>query len=62
MGHLVLLRHGQSQWNLENRFTGWIDVPLSAKGSEEATAAASSLAGTDWIGPLPPDWSERLTR
>lgn len=36
MGRLILLRHGQSQWNLENRFTGWIDVPLSDKGSEEA--------------------------
>lgn len=30
---LVLLRHGESQWNLENRFTGWIDVPLSASGA-----------------------------
>lgn len=29
---LVLIRHGESQWNLENRFTGWIDVPLSQKG------------------------------
>lgn len=41
----MLLRHGQSQWNLENRFTGWIDVPLSAKGREEAIAAAKKLAG-----------------
>ena len=45
MGYLVLLRHGQSQWNLENRFTGWIDVPLSAKGNEEAMAAAQQLSG-----------------
>lgn len=44
MGHLVLLRHGQSQWNLENRFTGWIDVPLSTKGGEEALAAAQQLS------------------
>ena len=29
---LVLLRHGESQWNLENRFTGWVDVPLSPSG------------------------------
>ena len=29
MADLILLRHGQSQWNLENRFTGWVDVPLS---------------------------------
>jgi 2,3-bisphosphoglycerate-dependent phosphoglycerate mutase len=36
---LVLLRHGQSQWNLENRFTGWTDVPLSEKGVEEAREA-----------------------
>ncbi len=43
MGHLLLLRHGQSQWNLENRFTGWIDVPLSTKGGEEALAAAQQL-------------------
>ena len=32
MNKLVLLRHGQSQWNLENRFTGWKDVPLTVKG------------------------------
>ena len=40
---LVLVRHGQSQWNLENRFTGWVDVPLSAKGREEATMAGKKL-------------------
>lgn len=39
MRTLVLLRHGQSQWNLENRFTGWWDVDLSDKGVEEARAA-----------------------
>jgi 2,3-bisphosphoglycerate-dependent phosphoglycerate mutase len=39
MPTLVLLRHGQSQWNLENRFTGWWDVDLSGKGIEEARAA-----------------------
>ncbi len=44
-GKLVLVRHGQSQWNLENRFTGWIDVPLSPKGIEEAKAAGESLKG-----------------
>ena len=37
---LVLLRHGQSTWNLENRFTGWIDVPLTEEGREEARQAA----------------------
>jgi len=40
---LVLLRHGQSAWNLENRFTGWIDVPLSENGIKEAEAAAEKL-------------------
>jgi 2,3-bisphosphoglycerate-dependent phosphoglycerate mutase len=42
---LVLLRHGQSQWNLENRFTGWVDVPLSEKGCAEARAAGEELRG-----------------
>jgi 2,3-bisphosphoglycerate-dependent phosphoglycerate mutase len=45
MSRLVLIRHGESQWNLENRFTGWIDVPLSAKGIEEAKAAGEKLRG-----------------
>jgi 2,3-bisphosphoglycerate-dependent phosphoglycerate mutase len=40
---MVLVRHGQSQWNLENRFTGWVDVPLSAKGRDEATSAGKKL-------------------
>ena len=39
MNKLVLLRHGQSQWNLENRFTGWRDVPLTEKGIQEAKNA-----------------------
>jgi 2,3-bisphosphoglycerate-dependent phosphoglycerate mutase len=43
MPTLVLLRHGQSQWNLENRFTGWWDVDLSDKGIEEARAAGAQL-------------------
>ena len=43
MHKLVLLRHGQSQWNLENRFTGWVDVPLSELGVEEAKNAAKLL-------------------
>ena len=45
MNKLVLLRHGESQWNLENRFTGWIDVPLSEKGVEEARQAGEKLKG-----------------
>ena len=43
MSILVLVRHGQSQWNLENRFTGWVDVPLSPLGIEEAAAAGEKL-------------------
>jgi 2,3-bisphosphoglycerate-dependent phosphoglycerate mutase len=45
MSKLVLIRHGESQWNLENRFTGWVDVSLSPKGIEEAKAAGKKLAG-----------------
>lgn len=45
MPELVLLRHGQSRWNLENRFTGWVDVPLSPRGEEEARAAGAKLRG-----------------
>ena len=43
MNKLVLLRHGQSQWNLENRFTGWKDVPLTVKGIDEAHNAGLLL-------------------
>ena len=43
MKQLVLLRHGESQWNLENRFTGWVDVPLSPKGEEEEREAGQKL-------------------
>ena len=39
MNKLILLRHGQSQWNLENRFTGWKNVPLTEKGIQEAKNA-----------------------
>lgn len=43
MGRLTLIRHGQSIWNRQNRFTGWIDVGLSQHGSEEAQQAAALL-------------------
>jgi len=43
MYRLVLLRHGQSDWNLENRFTGWKDVDLSQQGVGEATKAGELL-------------------
>lgn len=44
MGYLVLLRHGQSQWNLENRFTGFHDVELSAQGRDEAAQSGRQIA------------------
>ncbi len=43
MGTLLLLRHGQSQWNLENRFTGWTDIPLTPQGEKDAATAAGAL-------------------
>jgi 2,3-bisphosphoglycerate-dependent phosphoglycerate mutase len=43
MKTLVLLRHGQSQWNKENRFTGWVDVPLSDEGEAEARRAGQLI-------------------
>jgi len=43
MHRLVLIRHGESQWNRENRFTGWMDVPLSEKGRTEAREAGKRL-------------------
>lgn len=46
MPKLILVRHGQSLWNLEDRFTGWIDVPLTEVGQQEARAAGKKLAGT----------------
>ena len=44
MPKLVLIRHGQSLWNLENRFTGWVDVPLTEGGREEARKAARQIS------------------
>ena len=40
---LVLLRHGESEWNAKNLFTGWVDVPLSEKGVAEATRGGTLL-------------------
>ena len=45
MPNLVLVRHGQSLWNLENRFTGWVDVPLTDNGRAEARRAGELLRG-----------------
>ena len=49
MNTLVIIRHGQSTWNLENRFTGWIDVPLSERGEQEARNAGVTLREADFI-------------
>jgi 2,3-bisphosphoglycerate-dependent phosphoglycerate mutase len=49
MKTLVLLRHGQSTWNQENRFTGWTDVPLSELGIEEARAAGRLLRAEGYV-------------
>lgn len=43
MAKLILIRHGQSQWNLENRFTGWVDVPLTEHGEQEAVEAGKKI-------------------
>jgi len=49
MSQLILLRHGQSQWNLENRFTGWVDVDLTAEGEAQARQGGELIkaAGVD---------------
>ena len=49
MHKLVLLRHGESGWNRENRFTGWTDVDLSAQGVEEARSAGRLLKAGGWV-------------
>lgn len=47
MSQLILLRHGQSQWNLENRFTGWWDVDVTERGATEAWAAGTLMKAKD---------------
>ena len=49
MPRLILIRHGQSQWNLENRFTGWWDVDVTEKGAAEARAAGELLAAKNLL-------------
>ena len=51
MAKLVLIRHGQSEWNLSNLFTGWVDVDLSEKGVEQAKAAGKANTGWNLITP-----------
>jgi len=55
---LALIRHGQSLWNLENRFTGWVDVPLTEQGITEARKAGERLRGTSFDVA----YTSRLTR
>ena len=43
MKQIILLRHGESRWNLENRFTGWTDVDLTDRGREEARKAGRAM-------------------
>ena len=43
MSHLILVRHGQSEWNLQKRFTGWVDVELTAQGKLEACKAGELI-------------------
>ena len=49
MYKLVLIRHGESQWNQENRFTGWVDVDLSEKGLGEARKAGQALKQEGYV-------------
>ena len=48
MGLLILIRHGQSLWNAQNRFTGWVDIELSEKGMCEAKSAGEKLSGIEF--------------
>lgn len=48
MATLIIFRHGQSVWNLENKFTGWVDVELTPKGIEEAKGAGAKLKGREF--------------
>ena len=47
--NLIFLRHGQSIWNLENRFTGWVDIGLSDGGVEEALKAGNTLLNKEYV-------------
>ncbi len=48
MSKLILIRHGQSLWNAQNKFTGWVDVPLSKRGRAEATIASCKLRAKNY--------------
>jgi broad specificity phosphatase PhoE len=55
---VVIVRHGQSEWNAVHRWQGTADPPLTAVGREQARAQAVALAGPDWVGP----WASPLQR
>src|SRR5258708_1207991 len=60
MTNLILVRHGESQWNLENRFTGWVDIPLSERGREEARQAGEKLKGFQFDKPNTSVWQRAI--
>ncbi|MGH3772338.1 MAG: 2,3-bisphosphoglycerate-dependent phosphoglycerate mutase, partial [Pseudonocardiaceae bacterium] len=49
LGTLVLLRHGESEWNAKNLFTGWVDVPLSARGESEAVRCGALMSEAELL-------------
>lgn len=53
MKRIVLLRHGESEWNLQNRFTGWTDVDLTERGVAEAVRQGNCSAGRDSLSARP---------
>ena len=53
MGKLIAIRHGQSTWNADNRFTGWVDIDLSEKGVQEAEKSGKLLKD---LSPLSKGW------
>ena len=55
MGKLIAIRHGQSTWNAENRFTGWVNVDLSEKGVLEAEKSGKLLNCLLYTSPSPRD-------
>lgn len=58
MLHLCLCRHGESQWNLENRFTGWYNIQLSEKGEQEAAEGGKLINDAGFkFGKLSSAWA-----
>ena len=55
MSHLILVRHGQSEWNLEKKFTGWVDVELAPNGKLEACKSGELINCLLYTSPSPRD-------